>query len=115
MGTQMETCSQQAGLSVGETTASLDAQHARYIDSCKEAGYCIHLNKEAELLCTYKQGGLMVYSQIKATGLVNLERAVSVGELSSGSKCVKMEEAMVDIFYNVNTCTRSSRKALPPL
>ena len=42
----------------GETTAPLGAQHAHYIDLGKEAGYCIHLNKEAELLHTYKHGGL---------------------------------------------------------
>ena len=50
-----------SGPSVGETTASLESQHAYDVDLSKEASCCIQQNKEAELLHTYKQGGFVAY------------------------------------------------------
>lgn len=75
MGMQMETWYRWSQVSFGATTASLGAQHAHYIDLGKKAGYCIHLNKKAESLHTYKHGGLMVYSRVKTTGLANFNKS----------------------------------------
>lgn len=59
-------------------------------------GYCKQTNVEA---------GFRVYIWIKETGLANLGRVVSVGELPSGHECGRRGESYVGHFLHTLSTT----------